>query len=298
MSIVYKSDGTIRCIAKKIKYHSVYMKEDYIEVSIDSPSPIDFSNGDYIIYDYNGIKYTLSDPIGVKKQARKDTYSKAFVYTGIKFNSNFNLLFRCMFLDIVQEDNLNHYTSLPDVDTFEDVYGIAGRIQANLDNQYPNTFNIKIVDTTGNAELESILRTARAFNVSNGYCSDALSTIYDQWGVGYIYTVENGKDTIIIGGTAGESTVFRYGKNNGLRVITSDIQNLSELCNRIFPFGSTRNLPARWYNKKQYIQDPQYAPNLLIPKSKWGDNNPRSAFVENAESINKYGLRPKAIYWD
>ena len=74
MSIVYKSDGTIRCIAKKIKYHSVYMKEDYIEVSIDSPSPIDFSNGDYIIYDYNGIKYTLSDPIGVKKQARKDTY--------------------------------------------------------------------------------------------------------------------------------------------------------------------------------------------------------------------------------
>ena len=274
------------------------MKEDYIEVSIDSPSPIDFSNGDYIIYDYNGIKYTLSDPIGVKKQARKDTYSKAFVYTGIKFNSNFNLLFRCMFLDIVQEDNLNHYTSLPDVDTFEDVYGIAGRIQANLDNQYPNTFNIKIVDTTGNAELESILRTARAFNVSNGYCSDALSTIYDQWGVGYIYTVENGKDTIIIGGTAGESTVFRYGKNNGLRVITSDIQNLSELCNRIFPFGSTRNLPARWYNKKQYIQDPQYAPNLLIPKSKWGDNNPRSAFVENIESINKYGLRPKAIYWD
>lgn len=274
------------------------MKEDYIEVSIDSPSPIDFSNGDYIIYDYNGIKYTLSDPIGVKKQARKDTYSKAFVYTGIKFNSNFNLLFRCMFLDIVQEDNLNHYTSLPDVDTFEDVYGIAGRIQANLDNQYPNTFNIKIVDTTGNAELESILRTARAFNVSNGYCSDALSTIYDQWGVGYIYTVENGKDTIIIGGTAGESTVFRYGKNNGLRVITSDIQNLSELCNRIFPFGSTRNLPARWYNKKQYIQDLQYAPNLLIPKSKWGDNNPRSAFVENTESINKYGLRPKAIYWD
>ena len=274
------------------------MKEDYIEVSIDSPSPIDFSNGDYIIYDYNGIKYTLSDPIGVKKQARKDTYSKAFVYTGIKFNSNFNLLFRCMFLDIVQEDNLNHYTSLPDVDTFEDVYGIAGRIQANLDNQYPNTFNIKIVDTTGNAELESILRTARAFNVSNGYCSDALSTIYDQWGVGYIYTVEGGKDTIIIGGTAGESTVFRYGKNNGLRVITSDIQNLSELCNRIFPFGSTRNLPARWYNKKQYIQDPQYAPNLLIPKSKWGDNNPRSAFVENIESINKYGLRPKAIYWD
>lgn len=274
------------------------MKEDYIEVSIDSPSPIDFSNGDYIIYDYNGIKYTLSDPIGVKKQARKDTYPKAFVYTGIKFNSNFNLLFRCMFLDIVQEDNLNHYTSLPDVDTFEDVYGIAGRIQANLDNQYPNTFNIKIVDTTGNAELESILRTARAFNVSNGYCSDALSTIYDQWGVGYIYTVENGKDTIIIGGTAGESTVFRYGKNNGLRVITSDIQNLSELCNRIFPFGSTRNLPARWYNKKQYIQDLQYAPNLLIPKSKWGDNNPRSAFVENTESINKYGLRPKAIYWD
>ena len=274
------------------------MKEDYIEVSIDSPSPIDFSNGDYIIYDYNGIKYTLSDPIGVKKQARKDTYSKAFVYTGIQFNSNFNLLFRCMFLDIVQEDNLNHYTSLPDVDTFEDVYGIAGRIQANLDNQYPNTFNIKIVDTTGNAELESILRTARAFNVSNGYCSDALSTIYDQWGVGYIYTVENGKDTIIIGGTAGESTVFRYGKNNGLRVITSDIQNLSELCNRIFPFGSTRNLPARWYNKKQYIQDPQYAPNLLIPKSKWGNNNPRSAFVENIESINKYGLRPKAIYWD
>ena len=274
------------------------MKEDYIEVSIDSPSPIDFSNGDYIIYDYNGIKYTLSDPIGVKKQARKDTYSKAFVYTGIKFNSNFNLLFRCMFLDIVQEDNLNHYTSLPDVDTFEDVYGIAGRIQANLDNQYPNTFNIKIVDTTGNAELESILRTARAFNVSNGYCSDALSTIYDQWGVGYIYTVENGKDTIIIGGTAGESTVFRYGKNNGLRVITSDIQNLSELCNRIYPFGSTRNLPARWYNKKQYIQDLQYAPNLLIPKSKWGDNNPRSAFIENIESINKYGLRPKAIYWD
>ena len=79
-----------------------------------------------------------------------------------------------MFLDIVQEDNLNHYTSLPDVDTFEDVYGIAGRIQANLDNQYPNTFNIKIVDTTGNAELESILKTARAFNVSNGYytCSN------------------------------------------------------------------------------------------------------------------------------
>lgn len=286
---------------KDYKQAGRFMEVAYIECTIESPTPIDFQIGDKVIFDYNNLPYTIYDTPSIKKQARARSYGKAFVYE-LKFKADTEQLDICPFLDIVPNDNNVHYTSLPSFSTFEDVYGIAARIQANMDYLYPNQWIIRVASTT-DAELSETLSEAKEFSVSSESCLDALKKIYDTWGVSFIHTVENGKNVITIGKSAGTTGLFQYGLNQGLRTIKKSIQNPDQLCTRLYAFGSTRNVPARWYNQNGYIGESQYAPHLMLPPSLWKGNSPKGAYIDaifgNGDNrIEKYGLRIKTFVYD
>ena len=285
---------------KDYKQIGKFMEVAIIETTIKSTLPIDIKVGDYVIFDYNNLKYTLYDVYPAKKQARSSTYGEAFVYD-LKFKADTEQLSICPFLDLVPNDNNLSYSSLPSFSTFENVYGIADRLQANMDYLYPNQWRFDVVDTT-DAELLETLSDAREFAISGESCLEGLRKIYDIWGVGFIHSVEDGVNVITIGKSAGKTSMFRYGKGRGLRTIKKNLQNSDQLCTRAYVFGSTRNIPARWYNNKGYIGEAQYAPNLMIPPSKWADGIPQGAYIDavfdGVNRIEKYGLKIKTLSYD
>ena len=285
---------------KDYKQVGKFMEVATIEATIKSTLPIDIKVGDYVIFDYNNLKYTLYDVYPAKKQARSSTYGEAYVYD-LKFKADTEQLSICPFLDLVPNDNNLTYSSLPSFSTFENVYGIADRLQANLDYLYPNQWRFDVVETA-DAELLETLSDAREFAISGESCLDGLKKIYDIWGVSFIHSVEDGINIITIGKSAGKTSLFRYGKGQGLRTIKKSIQNSDQLCTRAYVFGSTRNIPARWYNNKGYIGEAQYAPNLMIPPSKWVDGVPQGAYIDaifdGENRIEKYGLKIKTFSYD
>lgn len=329
--IVYKREGGIRCECS-VKYNGTFLKPSYLEANdISSPTPIDFEVGDYIVYERTGLKYRLYSIPQPKKQSRKGTYGAAFVYSAI-FHADTKLLELAPYKDIVISDNEIHFSTNQTITTFEDVYGIARRIEAcmndingkrigndfNLDFNadfshsefIENTWEIKVVSTDDESLLE-VLSTPKEFSLSNtSSCLNALENIYSLWKIGWVYTFENGKNVITLGrpnlrDASNTSPKFLYGQGNGLKVIKRAISTKSELATRIYAYGSTKNMITRHYNNLE----PQikYAasvniPNLMIPVSKWGLTDglrdARKAFVEDKNAIAKYGLIPKVVYFD
>ena len=287
----------VRCAVTELRLSETFMDVPQLSVKVASPTPITFEIGDYITYDYNGVTYTLRSIPEAAKNARSSTYGEAFVYNLVFYSPMWDLR-NAPFLDLVLYDNGQHFTSMPDVTTYEDVYGIAARVQANMDNMYPGKWEIRVVSgLSADSTLAQRLSETQDFSLSDGKCLDALSQIYSQWGVSFVYSYESGKHVITIGGaeTQEDTTgLFMYGRGNGLKVIKSSVQNASEIATRYYVYGGTQNMQPRYYNGRtmepEYIHasdasnstitgicsgrrllgDNMYVPNLMIPVSKWG----------------------------
>ena len=287
----------VRCAVTELRLSETFMGVPQLSVKVVSPVTVDIEIGDYIVYDYNGVTYTLREMPGREKHARPSTYGGAFVYNLVFHGPEWDLR-NAPFLDLVLYDNGQHFTSMPDVTTYEDVYGIAARVQANMDNMYPGKWEIRVVSgLSADSTLAKRLSETQDFSLSDGKCLDALSQVYSQWGVSFVYSYEGGKHVITIGGaeTQEDTTgLFMYGRGNGLKVIKSSVQNASEIATRYYVYGGTQNMQPRYYNGRtmepEYIHasdasnptvtaicsgrrllgDNMYVPNLMIPVSKWG----------------------------
>lgn len=290
------TDG-IRAYALECRLSETFMDVPQLSVKVSSPSVIDFKIGDYIVFGYNGVTYTLRETPEKSKNARPQSYGGAFVYNLIFYGPEWDLR-NAPFRDLVEADNAQHFTSMPDVTTYEDVYGIAARVQACMDDMYPGKWSIRVISglSSGSALAQRLSET-QDFSLSDGKCLDALSQVYSQWGVSFVYSYEDGMHVITIGGAETQedtSGLFMYGKGNGLKVIKASVQNASELATRLFVYGGTQNMQPRYYNGRtmepEYIHaedasnptvtaicsgrrllgDNMYVPNLMIPVSKWG----------------------------
>lgn len=307
--IVYKSNGEELCNVG-VRYNGNFLKPAYVEVpSISSPTPVDFEIGDYIDYPKTGLRYRLYSIPQPKKQARSGSYGAAYVYSNVQFFADTKLLERTPFTDLVFADNLYHFSTNPTIVTYEDVYGIARRIEACM-NAQSSGWVVEVVGTD-DPDLLELLGTPKEFSMTQGEtCLSALDKIYSQWKVGWVhsYNPTTRVNTITIGrpnvrDAENTSSLFLYGMNNGLRVIKKNVSSKLELANRIFAYGSTKNMITRYYNGKD-IKDAQSVniPNLMIPISYWGTTDglkdPKKAFIEDAASISKYGLIPKVVYFD
>lgn len=288
-----------------------YMKPgllEFREVSLPSITPLE--PGCYVDYSRTGYRYRIYTVPQIKKQARALSYGGAFVYQGVQLYDASKMLEYCPFRDLVLGDNRIHFSTQPSISTFEGCDGLARRFEACLEDQYGTgswAVRVATVEDDGiTQEVADLMAEAREFTVSGINLLQALDKIYEIWpGIGWVYKVEDSVDTIIIGGggTNPNTGTYAYGKGNGLTSLTRMAANAEEIANRIFAYGSSRNMLPRWYNS-QNIKDAESVDiqNLMIPVSSWGttDNLPDAAkaFVQDTASIAKNGLRPATVYFD
>lgn len=296
----------------KPRYIGSYLKPSYLEFSeIASPTPIAWEVGDYVDYPRTGMRYYLYSIPQPSKNARKGSHGRAFTYSNVQFHAATKELEIAPFRDLVSNDNNIHFSTSPDVATFEDVYGIARRIQACMDDMYPERWVIRVADfdSTEDADILESITTAKDFALSGGTCLDALSKIYELWqDIGWIHSYEEGKEVVTIGYAnkrieQNTSDPYLYGKGNGLTAIKKTQINRDEFATRLYVYGSNRNIPSRYYNGLDILNAESVdIRNLMLPLDKWGktDGLPdaRKAYLENAEAVAKYGVIPRVHYFD
>lgn len=237
--ILDKTGKNKRCTVTSLEYNGEFMGESYVLCKVESEVPIDFQTGDYL--EYRGEKYEINYDPSVLKKCRANYNRDAFTYDSIKLNSASNDLVKCLFLDYVKEDNLIHYSSLPKFSFFaSNVEDLAERIQANLDRLYSGDRKWTVKVSPGCGGKTDIYVAAEQINVWT-----ALGYSYSKFKVPFII-----KGRTITIGAASETLnkVFKYGKNNGLYEIESVTEQDADIITRLRVYGSTRNLPNRYYN--------------------------------------------------
>lgn len=303
-----------------------YMKPGFLEFrDVALPSLVDLVPGCYVGYEQNGVtvpqysrtgfSYKIYTVPQLKKQARSLSYGGAFVYQSVQLYDASKMLEYCPFRDLVLGDNRIHFSTQSSISTFEGCDGLARRFEACLQDQYgADSWRVRIATSVENPDLYDLMIEPRDFTVSGLNILECLDKVYEIWpGVGWIYKVENGKDTIVIGGSGINPNVGThvYGKGSGLTSLTRVAANADEIANRIFAYGSSRNMLPRWYNS-QDIKDAESVDiqNLMLPvepivEMDWdgwgetdGERDAAKAYVEDSASIAKNGLRPATVYFD
>ena len=168
---------------------------------------------------------------------------------------------------------------------------LADRIQANLNRLY-NGGEAWTVTVE-----EDVAVKDKSLSVDNINCWEALSLVNSDFDANFVISGR----TIRIG-TAGISvgTVFGYGKGNGLINIEQSTNNDSLIVTRLRAYGSTRNIPYRYYNN---LKDSNGTP--LIPESMYVNTLMLPGFAENggdayvdSPNITRIGIREKSVYFD
>lgn len=309
---IYSKDGSIIRYAGEPKYTGTFMGVSYIEFSsIDSPVPIPWERGDYVDYYRIGKRFRLYSRPEPKKQARRGESGASFIYSNVKFYASTKDLEIAPFRDLVPADNDIHFSTRPDVSTYESVYGIAARIQECMDDIFPGKWAIEVFDTS-DPDLLALFNEQKEFSVSNGSCLGALSQIYEVWkNVGWVHTYDSvrDKEIITIGRTSlrdseNTSDSYAYGIGNGLTSLKKAAANEDEFATRLYVYGSERNIQTRYYNGLNiHDKDSVNIVNLMLPPEKWGKTaglpDARKAYLQADDAlIEKYGLIPRTVYFD
>lgn len=261
----------------ELEYHSEWMEEEYVTLTVKSPKPIDFHSSDYLEYrdqifciDYN--------PNFIKK-ARKNSTGDAFVYENIKLYTLARELNDIAFNDYVlnwqSESNTKVYSSQGKFAFFAgSIEDFADRLQANLDreasyqwtvltpnyrrsrqrigalvpdsewlkNYYPNVGSVLALPESQLTKIEG--NTDINITVDNQSCRSILPVAYKNFGLSYV--VRN--RTVIIGAPAiAADQIFKYGKGNGLYEISKAFDDSQSVITKLYAYGSTKNLPLNYY---------------------------------------------------
>ena len=301
---IYSKNGVAKAIVKELELHDEWMAECYLTVTVNNATPIRFAVGDYI--DYRNERYTIEyDPNEIKKST-SGTYGEGFVYDGVRFVGSQDEIVRCDFNDVVLSDNNVHYTALPTFPFYcESVDDLLDRIQANLEELYPNQWIVIGLNTVRNSQRGSTVGRQTAFenaykqwvdpdltpntepygkqsvaeSADNITCWDALTKVHDDFGLNFII-----RGKVIIVGTVGvfTSNTFRYGKGNGLSNIKRVSDSSQQIVTRLRAYGSETNLPLHYYstlNKRVYA-------TITNLKNKFGTHG--ADFLLDLDFADKY----------
>ena len=286
-----KTGNTVRCTLKSLEYNGTWMGACFVTSTLKSAVPILFEIGDYVMY--RGEKFEINyDPTALKKAARK-TSGEAFVYDNVKFNGAGDELTRCDFLDYVKSDNQIHFTSLPKFSFFaSSIQDLADRVQVNLDRIYTGVQKWTVV-----VHPEYVSTTNVNIDVNNIKVWGALELFNSKFGANFII---RGR-TITIG-TAGiaADNIFRYGRGNGLYEIQRTADADQQIITRLRAYGSTRNMPNRYYNKISNSSLANYLPNNMAVENLMLPDFPKTTLDPYIDSKNiaVLGVREGSVYFD
>lgn len=281
-------DNQTKASVCTLEYNGEWMGESYVTVTIESPAPIAFAIGDYLMY--RGERFEINYDPGKIKSAPQFAKGDAFKYENVKFNSLADELTRCDFLDVVLGDNQLHFTGLPKFSFYGGVQQLASRIQANLDRTYPNQWTVVVSpEYSGTKELNVSVDTQKVW--------DALSILVNDFET--YFTIKGRTITI---GAAGipAAHLFKYGKGNGLYEIEQNAETDQAIVTRLRAYGSTRNLPHRYYNSltgadgQKLIPDNMAVQNLMLPSFPYTTQDP---FIDSANKA-ALGIREGTIFFD
>lgn len=290
--IVYSQDGkTERCILNQLEYNGEFMGACSVTFSISSPTPIEFQIGDYLIYREERFELNYI-PTELKKSS-KGTNGESFNYQDVQFNSLSDELVRCSFLDYVVGDNLIHYSSLPVFSFYaESINALAERIQVNLDRIYKGE---KKWTVTVHPEYVNV--SNKNITVDNISVWDALALANSEFKANF--TIKGRTITI---GTAGIAIgkLFSYGKGNGLYSIQKTAEEDQGIITRLRAYGSTRNMPNRYYNKLSGSSSSNYLPNNMAVENLMLPDFPKTTLDPYIDSpnISTLGIREGSVYFD
>lgn len=284
---IYSKEGIAKCKGKNLEYSGEWMGECFVTLSVESPVPVNFAIGDYI--EYRGERFYLNYDPTATKISSKESIGNAFRYNNIKFNNAADELTRCDFLDIVIGDNNIHYTSLPKFSFFAArVNDLADRIQANLDRIYAGSRKWTV---TVDAQFEG--NTDVNVEVNNINVWGALGLCASLFKANFIIrgrTIKIGSSGIIAEG------VFKYGKGNGLKQIERTADQDQQIITRLRAYGSTRNLPARYYHEKSegMIPNNLAVDHLMLPGFPEETLDP---YIDS-DNIEELGIREATVIFD
>ena len=289
-TIYDKTGNDVRLEIASLTYNGDFMGESFVSFDVDTPCPIDFEIGDYL--EYRGERFVLNYTPSTIKNSSRLSSGNAFSYKDVKFNSLADELTRCDFLDYVLADNHVHFSGLSKFSFHVvSVNDLADRIQANLDRVYTgsNKWTVTVED--------NVTANDKMITVDNINCWEALTLANSELDENFII-----KGRVIKIGTEGLSVgkVLGYGKGNGLIKMEQSTNNDSLVVTRLRAFGSTRNIPYRYYNKLKdadgnlLLPESMYVPNLVLPgfAEAGGD-----AYVDS-DNITSIGVREATVYFD
>ena len=337
---IYHKGATIATAAPS--FTGTYLKPGVLTFrEIASPHPIPWHIGDYVDYPRTGLRYSLYKIPQVKKQAKPGSHGASYLYQSVELHDASYELEICPFRDLVYGDNQVHFSTQSSISVFDDVAGIAERVQACLDAFRPGGWVVRLATAAmgASAELLALMAEEREFVVSGVTLLGVLEKVYEVWPeVGWVFSVENGMNTITIGGAGlnGLGDAYAYSKGHGLTSLTKTAADETQIANRLYVYGSQRNMLANWYNHQNiYGAESVDIQNLMLPAGPvsgdavkfvyngviytysgkvythpskvalyegWGltDNlpDPAKAYIEDAASILARGLREKSVYFD
>ena len=286
-----KTGNTVRCTLKGLEYNGTWMGACFVTSTLKSAVPILFEIGDYVMY--RGERFEINyDPTALKKAARK-TSGEAFVYDNVKFNWPGDELTRCDFLDYVKSDNQIHFTSLPKFSFFaSSIQDLADRVQVNLDRIYTGAQKWTVA-----VHPEYVSTTNVNIDVNNIKVWGALELFNSKFGANFVI---RGR-TITIG-TAGIAVgnIFKYGRGNGLYEIQRTADADQQIITRLRAYGSTRNMPNRYYNKLSNSSLTNYLPNNMAVENLMLPDFPKTTLDPYIDSKNiaVLGIREGSVYFD
>lgn len=289
------STTAVRCRVERWTFHDKYMGEQYVTFDVKSPTILQWEVGDYCIF--RGQAYTLNYIPSCKQQARMHETGDAFVYEGIKFNSYADELTRCIMLDVVpttgdydQYKGTNYTGSAVfslycgetewDGKVYAPVHTLADRIKANLDRLYPNAGWLVKVNDAACASDDAVLSfnnwtaTQALAEVHNTFkCDYAIigRTIYIGYSLPELTSIQDGPE-----GKESPESVFYFGYGKGyptagngggmglfeIKKVSNSNQNI---ITRLRAYGSTQNLPYRYYMQRYSLPQTMYVHNLQLP---------------------------------
>lgn len=283
-------DNQLKATINSLEYNGEWMGESYVTVTVESPAPVNFEIGDYIIY--RDERFEINYNPGKIKSAPRYEKGDAFKYENIKFNSLADELTRCDFRDLVLQDNNLHFTSLPKFPFYGGVRDLANRIQANLDKLYTGANKWTVI-------VSPEFQDDKELNVQidNIKVQGALEILVNQFET--YYTISGRTITI---GAAGipAGHLFKYGKGNGLYEIEQNAEADQAIVTRLRAYGSTRNLPHRYYNSlsgadgKKLIPDNMAVQHLMLPEFPYTTQDP---YIDSP-NIAKLGIREGTVFFD
>ena len=294
---IYKhgSNDAVRCVVERWTFHDQFMGEQYLSFDVNSPVVLEWEVGDYCVF--RGEVYTLNYVPSCTQHARMYESGDAFVYEGVKLNPASDELTRCIILDVVPTtDEYDRYEGMNytgsavfplrcgeviwDGHTYAPVHTLADKIQTNLQRLYPDAgWKILVNDDACHSDdfllqFNNWTAMKALSEVHNTFkCDYAIigRTIY----IGYSLPELTSENTRPSGESIdGSAWYFGYGKGyptpeNGGGTALFEIKKIANpnqsIITRLRAYGSTKNLPYRYYMEKYHLPQTMFVHNLQLP---------------------------------